>query len=1184
MKILSVHIKNIHSLKGSFNINFESTGSNLFAITGDTGAGKSSILDAITLALYGKIHRKTQAEEIMSFGTVESLAEVVFESKGKKYRCKWTIWLARHQLGNKLQGPKRELSTLKGEILAEKINEINNKVNEITGLNFEQFTRSVLLSQGDFDKFLKSEDKEKSLLLERITGTEIYGKISRAAFERNKQELNKLKELSIILDNHHILSKEEATQIKNEKAELDDKIKLLKEEANSLESILQKIIQKDKLNEALKKIDIEKEKWNKKQLSLAQDLELLKKHQTLRPIHQSIRLKENLNEQKNNIGPKIQFNKKNIIELEKNLEVSKNEEKSYFDEIQNLKNRQNEFLENLEKANELDVELKTLEDTYSELSNHWKSLDKNITDQKEKVNITIKKIDNLNLGFQEAEKYLSQFSHDHEIDNNWNRISQSFNSYNVYSQQITNHEKELKLLDDEIIKLKSNLKAKDRAFIDIQNKKQELNISNPFRDTLDDSNILDKIQELHHQNNQQKELINKHKNWKINHELLQNKKEQAKDILSKIKAFNQEENSIKSNINQLELDVKKRKEEFIYYEQNYLREKAQKNYEKERELLEEGEACPLCLSTEHPYRHEGYISRPDLALKDMEKANKEWEKAKLKLEKTFITIKKIQVEQSTLNDNLNHINNEIKQLEDAISPRDNIASIGIDDLEKNINNTEQQIDLLQKIYKEQELLSKEQKQIENEIEQLKFQETQLTIKQKEIKDKILENQILLKENANILNEFAAIFNIDFNQDFLNTIDNRKKKFIHFNNQFITNKKEIEFFHQKNKEDELFIKEQEKEQGALKNKIIQLREKKSNIKNQRNQLLDENLSPQEERKKYQNNLNQKEKEYIQIKEKTETKQYKIIELNTQLNEQEKQLETIMNQLQSNEQEINNFCIKNNIDNKNLNEQILSDEALVRIEELKTQQENDAIKLNENKNNIKKELDSIKAQIKSTENKDSIQIQLSNIKEILENSQEQIGRLKGILEDNKKNILKFNTIQKQYEKQDKECLKWSKLEQLIGQADGKKFRIFAQGLTLQQMCTFANLHLLELNERYQIRKTDNEDLSLEIIDTYQADNLRSINSLSGGETFLVSLALALGLSDMAAKNAHIDSLFIDEGFGTLDNESLEIAIQCLEKLQDKGKTIGVISHVEALKDRILSQIKVLKKGDGFSEIII
>ncbi|MFN7118996.1 MAG: SbcC/MukB-like Walker B domain-containing protein, partial [Saprospiraceae bacterium] len=199
-------------------------------------------------------------------------------------------------------------------------------------------------------------------------------------------------------------------------------------------------------------------------------------------------------------------------------------------------------------------------------------------------------------------------------------------------------------------------------------------------------------------------------------------------------------------------------------------------------------------------------------------------------------------------------------------------------------------------------------------------------------------------------------------------------------------------------------------------------------------------------------------------------------------------------------------------------------------------------------------------------------------------EKIGEIRRELKQNEAAQQTAKDLAQRIQNQQKEHARWAKLKDIIGSADGKEFRVFAQGLTLKRVTQLANRYLQNLNGRYWIQKRDGKDLDLEIVDTYQADNRRSMNTLSGGESFLVSLALALGLSDLAGNNAQIQSLFIDEGFGTLDDNSLDLAITTLENLQASGKTIGVISHVKELKERITAQIRVKKQSNGFSEIEI
>ncbi len=194
-----------------------------------------------------------------------------------------------------------------------------------------------------------------------------------------------------------------------------------------------------------------------------------------------------------------------------------------------------------------------------------------------------------------------------------------------------------------------------------------------------------------------------------------------------------------------------------------------------------------------------------------------------------------------------------------------------------------------------------------------------------------------------------------------------------------------------------------------------------------------------------------------------------------------------------------------------------------------------------------------------------------------------------------ILKNDDVQRerqaafgaQIEAAHRDYVRWDRLRALIGSADGSVFARFAQGLTLERLTLLANRHLAQLNPRYSLRCAAGEaagELELEVVDHYQADVARPMRSLSGGESFLASLALALGLSELASGRTSIDTLFIDEGFGTLDLETLETAMAALENLQARGKTIGVISHIPAMQERIPAQIQVTKESGGCSRVTV
>ncbi|HEY6083264.1 MAG TPA: SbcC/MukB-like Walker B domain-containing protein, partial [Chitinophagaceae bacterium] len=160
-------------------------------------------------------------------------------------------------------------------------------------------------------------------------------------------------------------------------------------------------------------------------------------------------------------------------------------------------------------------------------------------------------------------------------------------------------------------------------------------------------------------------------------------------------------------------------------------------------------------------------------------------------------------------------------------------------------------------------------------------------------------------------------------------------------------------------------------------------------------------------------------------------------------------------------------------------------------------------------------------------------------------------------------------------------WGKLNDIIGSADGRKFRQIAQEYTLDVLLGHANIHLEMLTKRYQVQRIPGT-LGLQVLDQDMGDEVRTVYSLSGGESFLVSLALALGLASLSSTRMRVESLFIDEGFGSLDPVTLNMAMDALERLHDQGRKVGVISHVQEMTERIPVQIRVSKRASGRSKV--
>ena len=241
------------------------------------------------------------------------------------------------------------------------------------------------------------------------------------------------------------------------------------------------------------------------------------------------------------------------------------------------------------------------------------------------------------------------------------------------------------------------------------------------------------------------------------------------------------------------------------------------------------------------------------------------------------------------------------------------------------------------------------------------------------------------------------------------------------------------------------------------------------------------------------------------------------------------------------------------------------------------------LNQAKKNLQQHLAVEQAQYYQTIPSAQVDEQLTHQQQKFATINEQLGQLNGRLVENDKRELDISKIKTQIDGLHEEIQTYGYLDELIGSSDGKKFRKFAQGLTLDNLIYLANLQLVDFDGRYELKRKDNQSLDMVVVDRWQGDTERDTRTLSGGESFLVSLALALGLSDLVSQEISIDSLFLDEGFGTLDSDTLDTALDVLDTLNAKGKMIGVISHVEAMKQRIPLQIKITKQsGLGISTL--
>lgn len=616
-------------------------------------------------------------------------------------------------------------------------------------------------------------------------------------------------------------------------------------------------------------------------------------------------------------------------------------------------------------------------------------------------------------------------------------------------------------------------------------------------------------------------------------------------------------------------------------------------YESDRVNLKEGEECFLCGSKEHPFVNHRKSVNADETSSIIAQKKQIFDEENKALRTFELNLSKLEtkVESSTLE--LNKLSKNKEEIEQVFS---SLNFILMDDSKTNLEEEKQLLEKelrnIVKIRDEKEKVLAQRDNLQKELntkQTLVLQNEQELYKLKSLIEQLQNEQIqntskkqsLEEELSKVYTKYELIFDEKFEENF-RAIVVKKDSFI--KNE--TSKKELD-----TKLQGLSVQRKE-----LDTKIISIElslkteaEQLSKISNETKELQiqskaildvsDLNIFEKEITSKFNiiyEKYNSLSKELVTLNSRNESLNSQIIELNQRLIDNSTKLEET-------KQNFNKALVENSFTSKEEFEKALLskeqkdvlslmckalEEKYTQIQTLKT---DTSKKLSE-----QKELNLTDKELQTLNDK------LKELQTATDELQKSIGSLEKELEINASNMKKHEDKIKELEKKKEAFKVWIKLNEMIGSASGDKFAKFAQGITLEQLIYLANKHLQILSPRYELQRSSDSSklLEIEIIDGFQGDVVRGVNTLSGGESFIVSLSLALGLSSLASQKISIDSLFLDEGFGTLDSDSLELALNALNQLQSSGKMVGVISHVEALKERIPLQVKVEPKGDGTS----
>lgn len=1073
MKILQVRFKNLNSLVGEWEIDLTHpafTSDGIFAIAGPTGAGKTTILDAICLALYGRTPRLSKVtksgNEIMSRQIGECFAEVTFETQTGRFRCHWSQHRARKKPDGELQAPRHEIAHAdSGEIFESKIKGVADQIEAATGMDFDQFTRSMLLAQGGFAAFLQALPDERAPILEQITGTEIYSKISIRVHERQREEREKLTLLQAETAGIVILEQEQEKDIQQE---LESK---QKEESG----LTRKLMDTDKaitwvkaVNGLRKEIDnltaeasklqadIDIFKPERDKLSRAiQAASMEGSYATLTAIRTQHADEQKALKTGEAALPELAFSAKEQAESLKSAEQQSTRAKAELEAALPL----------IRKVRSLD---QTLADQKKAISKDEDSCRKDAikidADKQAKLKEQGKRAD-AEKNLKVAEDYLKENAQDEWLISGLAGVEEQLD--NLLSRQKEIAQKEA---------------DKEKAVTALEQATRKLAACRRQCGA------------------RKQELENTSKNL-----------QQGKDKLNQL-------------LGDRLLREYRTEKETLLREMVFLKRIAE--LEDHRAKLEDGKPCPLCGATEHPFA-EGNVPIPD----EIERKIEALDRLISKAEDHETAIRHFEEAEGTARKNLmDGEKQEMTAINDKKNAEQALAELKeyLEKLQTDITGLKQTVSAkLQPLGIAEILDSNVSTLLESLRERVKAWQTQVKRKtdiEKQIGDfdgGLKRLDAVIETQSNALSEKREYLE-SLKKDYAAGCKERK-----------------ELYGDKDPDDE----ERRLNKGIS---VSEEAERKARV-------LHNDL---------QQKLNAAKTQIEALKKRIGQRDPELKELEAEFAEA--------------------FGLAGFSDEKQFLEARLTvgqrDALSAKAKNLDDHQ----IDLKARQKDREARLDTEAARKTTDKSLEELEPQFKDYEESLRQLRDTITRLKHRLSENAAAKERLEAKQTAIEAQKIECRRWENLHELIGSADGKKYRNFAQGLTFEMMIGHANRQLQKMTDRYLLVRDDTQPLELNVVDNYQAGEIRSTKNLSGGESFIVSLSLALGLSHMASKNVRVDSLFLDEGFGTLDEEALDTALETLASLQQDGKLIGVISHVPTLKERISTQILVIPQTGGRSEI--
>lgn len=1240
MRILAIRGANLASLANEFEIDLTKeplAGSGLFAITGETGAGKSTILDALCLALYGEFPRVAvdrreyvhdpsgkeltvkDARAILRRGASQGYAEIDFIGQdGKGYRARWEVRRARGKADGNLQQAERRLDLLEdGSSIATGQSDVLRAVEARTELTFEQFRRTVLLAQGEFDAFLLAAENERAELLEKITGTDIYARISKRVNAGAKERDAEVRALEQRHADIGLMDEETRAKLDEEKVALS-------------QAVDQKNAQLDELRNQLQ--HAERLKRAREQASQA-EAALAEARERLEAAHEEVSQLKRLDDVEP-LRAKAEAESFARVRLEEAQRQAEEAQQQLAEAVERAADASAAAAEAAEAAAKAEAEVEKFTPIWrvaEQADFAVLSALRELQTAQEAAGQAQRLANERAADLAKLEGELASLKERHAI------ASQKLDANRAHALFVDNWDSVISLLDrraklreregvakreqadaaNEEMRLKQIIAAANQTIADLGRQRGEVSgMLHERRQALaqiDEQALTDRDHRLREFLDLLREacdVARKHANAEAE------KADALAEFAAQEEAFAKATEEIKNAEAQAaELSARRSEAASLI---DLVEAAESKHAAALRGVLIEGEPCPVCGAVEHPFAQPGHpeaeavkrmrarrteLERAHAAATEalakaqglQERARARLEVARCRVEAAATKILEAATAFAALVPRLVQAHSA-EQLSSAVPKQLDVhcepalAAMAAEvhavqaELRKPLDAAKalrKECDDLQKLHEDLA------KRLEEENGRLNAQstallKTQSTLTQRAREIDSLEEQIgaLDRQLAPYL-ESAGVTTQDLDRDTAHA----QKHIRSLATSFAKLREDCRSLEAK-------LRQCENRHSAL---GAQCESAKSALvtaeaaRADRHRLLQEaqaaraTLLGGEATDSHRNRVTTAMNEAAaRLRAANDANSLAKQILEGRKARHDALLKAVANSASDFKTAQAAFAAAAEMIGMTSDEAssllaVASDELAAlrqRVETLRRGVAEAETVLAHRRQDV------VALTRERAEEADiaTVSAAIAQLTGEIEELRNRLADVKAKLQADDEARATAADFARQIDIARKELAIWKSVDEAIGSADGNKFRRFAQGVTLDQLVSLANDQLARLNPRYRLQRGSVSDLALSVVDRDMGDEVRSLRSLSGGERFLVSLALALALSGLEGRQFFVDTLFIDEGFGALDAETLDMAIDALETLQGHGRKVGVITHVAAMVERIAVQIRVEKRGGG------